>query len=237
VDIATNMIQLAIMLGVGYAVGFRFQTGVLDVVAGIALLLLLGCAFSWVFAFLGLAASSPEAWNAYGFIIILPLTFASSAFVPVESMPSWLAAFAEVQFGRDDGGRDARALHRHPGRERRLGRRALGDRDHPRLRLALHLALPARAGPLAIRRSGDARPPRPGVDARTLGRNADGVPQPGPPEDVPIVMRCAWCDLYAVDGRWLPESALGPGGRQSASITHGICPPCAEAVQEAGRRH
>ncbi len=96
-DIATNVIQVAIMLLVGLAVGFRFQTGVPDVIAGIALLLLLGYAFSWVFAFLGLAASSPEASNAYGFIVILPLTFASSAFVPVETMPSWLQTFAEVQ--------------------------------------------------------------------------------------------------------------------------------------------
>ena len=96
-DIATNVIQVAIMLLVGLAVGFRFQTGVPDVIAGIALLLLLGYAFSWVFAFLGLAASSPEASNAYGFIVILPLTFASSAFVPVETMPPWLQTFAEVQ--------------------------------------------------------------------------------------------------------------------------------------------
>jgi ABC-2 type transport system permease protein/oleandomycin transport system permease protein len=96
-DIATNVIQLAIMLGVGLLVGFRFHTGALEIVAGILLLLLLGYAFSWVFAFLGLAASSPEASNAYGFIIILPLTFASSAFVPVETMPPWLEAFAEVQ--------------------------------------------------------------------------------------------------------------------------------------------
>ena len=96
-DIATNVIQVAIMLAVGLAVGFRFQTSAPDVIAGIALLLLLGYAFSWVFAFLGLTASSPEASNAYGFIVILPLTFASSAFVPVETMPSWLQAFAEVQ--------------------------------------------------------------------------------------------------------------------------------------------
>ncbi len=96
-DIGTNVIQVGIMLAVGLAVGFRFQTSAPEVLAGIGLLLLLGYAFSWVFAFLGLTASSPEASNAYGFIIILPLTFASSAFVPVETMPSWLQTFAEVQ--------------------------------------------------------------------------------------------------------------------------------------------
>ncbi len=57
--------------------------------------LLVGYAFSWVFALIGLVASSPEAANAYGFTILFPVTFVSSAFVPVESMPSWLQPIAE----------------------------------------------------------------------------------------------------------------------------------------------
>jgi ABC-2 type transport system permease protein/oleandomycin transport system permease protein len=48
-----------------------------------------------VFAFIGLIASSPEASNAYGFTILFPITFISSAFVPVETMPGWLQPFAE----------------------------------------------------------------------------------------------------------------------------------------------
>ena len=55
--------------------------------AGIVLLLMFGYAFSWVFAFVGLIASSPESANSVGFIAIFPLTFISSAFVPVASMP------------------------------------------------------------------------------------------------------------------------------------------------------
>ena len=94
-DVATNVIQLVVMLAVGLAVGFRFSNGVPEVVAGIVLLLLIGYAFSWVFAFIGLVSSSPEAANAYGFTIIFPLTFVSSAFVPVQSMPSWLQPIAE----------------------------------------------------------------------------------------------------------------------------------------------
>jgi ABC transporter DrrB family efflux protein len=94
-DVATNVVQLVVMLTVGLAVGFRFSTNVPEVVAGIALLLLIGYAFSWVFALIGLVASSPEAANAYGFTIIFPLTFVSSAFVPVASMPGWLQPFAE----------------------------------------------------------------------------------------------------------------------------------------------
>jgi ABC-2 type transport system permease protein len=83
------------MISVGLAVGFRFSTDVFEVVAGIALLLLIGYAFSWVFAFIGLIASSPEASNAYGFTILFPITFISSAFVPTDTMPDWLQPFAE----------------------------------------------------------------------------------------------------------------------------------------------
>jgi ABC-2 type transport system permease protein/oleandomycin transport system permease protein len=94
-DVSTNVVQLVVVLGVGLLVGFSFKTGLGDIVAGIALLLLIGYCFSWVFAFVGLAASSPEAANAYGFTILFPLTFVSSAFVPVKSMPSWLQPVAE----------------------------------------------------------------------------------------------------------------------------------------------
>lgn len=93
-DVGTNVVQLAILVGVGYAVGFRFGTDVPRILAGIGLLLLVGYAFSWVFALIGLVASSPEAANAYGFTLLFPVTFVSSAFVPVGSMPSWLQPVA-----------------------------------------------------------------------------------------------------------------------------------------------
>jgi ABC-2 type transport system permease protein/oleandomycin transport system permease protein len=93
-DVTTNVVQLVVMLAVGLAVGFRFATGAGHVAAGIALCLLIGYAFSWVFAFIGLTASSPEAANAFGFTILFPMTFVSSAFVPPDSMPSWLQPVA-----------------------------------------------------------------------------------------------------------------------------------------------
>jgi ABC transporter DrrB family efflux protein len=93
-DVSTNVVQLVVVLAVGLAVGFRFEAGFWDALAGVALLLLIGYSFSWVFAFVGLTASSPEAANAYGFTILFPLTFISSAFVPVDSMPSWLQPIA-----------------------------------------------------------------------------------------------------------------------------------------------
>jgi ABC-2 type transport system permease protein len=94
-DVSTNVIQLVVMFAVGLLVGFDFKTGLVDVVAGLALLLLVGYAFSWVFAFIGLAASSPESANGFGFTILFPVTFVSSAFVPVGSMPGWLQPVAE----------------------------------------------------------------------------------------------------------------------------------------------
>ncbi len=95
-DIATNVTQLAIMIVVGLLVGFNFTTSVPEILAGIALCLLVGYVFSWVFAFIGLLASSPEAANGYGFTIIFPITFISSAFVPIASMPDWLQPVAEA---------------------------------------------------------------------------------------------------------------------------------------------
>jgi ABC transporter DrrB family efflux protein len=94
-DMGSNALQLVVMFAVGFAIGFRFSNSAPEVVAGIALVFLIGYAFSWVFAFIGLTASSPEAANAWGFTILFPITFISSAFVPTESMPGWLEPFAE----------------------------------------------------------------------------------------------------------------------------------------------
>jgi ABC transporter DrrB family efflux protein len=95
-DVATNTVALVVMIVVGVLVGFNFTSSPLEVLAGFALLLLFGYAFSWIFAFIALNSSSAEGAQAIGFLAIFPLTFASSAFVPTASMPSWLQAFADV---------------------------------------------------------------------------------------------------------------------------------------------
>jgi len=95
-DVATNALSLATLLVTGLIIGFSFDAGAIEVVGGIALLILFGYAFSWVFALLGTMVSSPEAANSLGFLAVFPLTFISSAFVPVESMPSGLREFAEL---------------------------------------------------------------------------------------------------------------------------------------------
>jgi ABC-2 type transport system permease protein/oleandomycin transport system permease protein len=95
-DVVTNALSASILIVTGLIIGFSFHAGVLEAVGGFGLLLLFGYAFSWVFAFLGMLVSSPEAANSVGFIAVFPLTFISSAFVPVRSMPAVLRAFAEV---------------------------------------------------------------------------------------------------------------------------------------------
>jgi ABC-2 type transport system permease protein/oleandomycin transport system permease protein len=95
-DIGTNLLALAVLIATGLIIGFRFRTGAPEILTGIGLLVLFGYAFSWVFALLGMLVSSPEAANSLGFIAVFPLTFISSAFVPVQTMPAALRAFADV---------------------------------------------------------------------------------------------------------------------------------------------
>ncbi len=86
-----------IMVGFGMLLGFRFQNGLVPAIGGLLLVVAFGLAMCWPMAFIGITAKSPESVNTWGFMIILPLTFASSTFVPTDTMPGWLQAFAEVQ--------------------------------------------------------------------------------------------------------------------------------------------
>ena len=95
-DVVVNCLSLVLMIAVGLIVGFSFSAGAGEVALGILLLLLFGYAFSWIFALLGLFTKSVETAQSLGFIAVFPLTFISSAFVPVESMPAALKAFAQV---------------------------------------------------------------------------------------------------------------------------------------------
>lgn len=96
-DLARNVFVAVLMVAVGTAVGFRIHTGVILFLAGIATLLLFGLALSWIFATIGLAVGDAETAQAASFPIMAPLVFASSAFVPVTSMPGWLQGFAAHQ--------------------------------------------------------------------------------------------------------------------------------------------
>ncbi len=95
-DVVRGLFVVLLMIGVGYLIGFRFEQGVLDALLAIAVVVLFGYAFSWIFVFIALTVKGVEAVTSFGFIALFPLVFASSVFVPVSSMPDWLASFAKV---------------------------------------------------------------------------------------------------------------------------------------------
>jgi len=94
-DVLNNVIVIVVMSLTGLVVGWRIHTSVPEALAGFALLLLFSYAFSWVMAFVGLLVPTVEVVNNAAFIVLFPLTFAASTFVPLESLPSVLQRFAE----------------------------------------------------------------------------------------------------------------------------------------------
>ena len=96
-DLLRGMLAVVVMLVVGLFVGFRPHGDAVGWATGLGLLLLFGFACSWVGVTIGMLVRTPEAVQAVMFVAIFPLTFASSAFVPTETMPGWLRTFAENQ--------------------------------------------------------------------------------------------------------------------------------------------
>ena len=96
-DVVRNAFVLALMLVVGFAIGFRPQTDVPRFAAAFGMVLLFTFSLSWVMATVGLKVRTPEAAQSAAFIPIFPLVFASSVFVPTQTMPDWLRAFADHQ--------------------------------------------------------------------------------------------------------------------------------------------
>ena len=96
-DLCRNLFVMALMTAVGYAVGYRIGTNVGEFLGGVLLLLLFAYALSWGFAFIGLSAANSETAQLMSFPLLFPLTFASSAFVPLQSMPGWLQGWAQHQ--------------------------------------------------------------------------------------------------------------------------------------------
>jgi ABC transporter DrrB family efflux protein len=96
-DTARMLVTILVIIAVGYGVGFRFSNGAGPAIAMVALALLLGLTVCCVSAYIGLAIKDEESVQAFGLIWVFPLTFVSSAFVPIETMPGWLQAFANNQ--------------------------------------------------------------------------------------------------------------------------------------------
>ena len=95
-DMMRNIFVVLLMLAVGYLIGFRLEGTLSDSITAVMLLLLFGFAFSWVSATIGMLSKNVETAQVLGFIWVFPLVFASAVFVPVESMPTWLRTFAEI---------------------------------------------------------------------------------------------------------------------------------------------
>jgi ABC transporter DrrB family efflux protein len=96
-DLARNVISLAVMTGLGAAVGFRFHGDAGPILLGMLLILAFGYSFTWLNTAIGISAKDPEsAQNAAAGPAFL-LMFASNAIVPASTLPSWLQAFARNQ--------------------------------------------------------------------------------------------------------------------------------------------
>jgi ABC-2 type transport system permease protein/oleandomycin transport system permease protein len=93
-DLLVDVFGLALMIAVAYLIGFRFHGGPAQTVGAVGLVVLWGFAISCFGTVLGAVLRKPTTVQAFGFIAIFPLTFASSTFVPVQTMPAWLRAFS-----------------------------------------------------------------------------------------------------------------------------------------------
>ena len=95
-DTIRTFATVIVLLAIGYAVGFRFENGVLPAILLVLVSVLFGLAICCIAAAIGLGLKDPEAVQSFGLIWLFPLTFISGAFVPLQSMPGWLQAFARA---------------------------------------------------------------------------------------------------------------------------------------------
>jgi ABC transporter DrrB family efflux protein len=96
-DTGRMTVTILIVLGVGFAVGFRFNNGLVPAILMVVLAIVFGLSICCIAAYTGLAIGDEESVQAFGLIWLFPITFLSSAFVPIATMPGWLQAFANNQ--------------------------------------------------------------------------------------------------------------------------------------------
>ena len=94
-DATRNMFVLTLMVGVGFIIGFRFHGSVAGAIAMVLVGVVFAQAFSWISAAIGMSVRRAETAQVASFLLVFPLTFISSVFVPIETMPDWLRAVAE----------------------------------------------------------------------------------------------------------------------------------------------
>jgi len=93
-DLVRSLAVIVLMIVVGYLIGFRFTQGVFSAIGAILIVGLFGYLMSWLFCWMALHVPGAEAAQTAGFVIVFPMVFASSIFVPLETMPDWLRTFA-----------------------------------------------------------------------------------------------------------------------------------------------
>jgi ABC-2 type transport system permease protein len=93
-DTLLSALAVVVMIGVGTVIGFRFHAGLVEALGAVGIAILAGATFGVVGALLAVIFRTPEGIQGVGFALIFPIVFASSVFVPVSTMPSWLQAIA-----------------------------------------------------------------------------------------------------------------------------------------------
>lgn len=93
-DLVRSVAIIFLMIAVGYLIGFRFSEGVVSALGAVVVVALFGYALSWAFVYVAMAVPGAEAAQSAGFVVVFPLVFASSIFVPLETMPGWLATIS-----------------------------------------------------------------------------------------------------------------------------------------------
>lgn len=95
-DVIRFVVSIVVLLGFGTAIGFRIQTGPLQALAGCLLVIGFALSLSWVAVLVGLLVREPGGVQGFGFLVMFPLTFGSSMFVPPSTLPDWLQAWVKV---------------------------------------------------------------------------------------------------------------------------------------------
>jgi oleandomycin transport system permease protein len=95
-DVVRYVILCVVTLGCGYAMGFRAATGPLEVLAACLLVIAFALCLCWVAVYIGMLARTPGAVQGILFLVLFPLTFGSTAFVPADTLPDWLETVTKV---------------------------------------------------------------------------------------------------------------------------------------------
>jgi ABC-2 type transport system permease protein len=95
-DLVRYLIAGGLTILTGIVIGYRPQGGVAGVVAAVLLAIFTGWSLAWIFTWIGTIATSARSVQGFSMLILFPLTFLSNAFVPIHTLPGWLAAFVKV---------------------------------------------------------------------------------------------------------------------------------------------